>query len=279
METLVGWSVKAAPFFIAIPMAIFGVQHFIYLRFVADFIPAWIPWRTFWACFTGFALFAAAVGIAFKIWDRWAATLLGTMSFLWGLLLHTSRIAHIPDDFENGAAFSPLMSGCALPGPECGAKTTSRGNTTKGSGPIIDYCFRTWSQARPIFHRRLDGSARTGTLRLCESHGSSSARVDSGNGGWKLFERHGFDCGGCWDLFPADRTTGIHAVGNNYVPIDALRSRSRCFQQPSIRVRLDQDVGAVGRSLSSGQTGQAMKTQATGESVKSNTPTARSKRT
>jgi hypothetical protein len=41
------------PFFIATPMFLFGVQHFIYLSFVANFIPAWIPWHYFWACFTG----------------------------------------------------------------------------------------------------------------------------------------------------------------------------------------------------------------------------------
>jgi uncharacterized membrane protein len=83
MNFLVAWGAKAAPYFIAVPMAIFGVQHFVYLQFVGAFIPAWIPWRTFWACFTGAALIAAAVGIWFRIWDRWAAALLGTMIFLW----------------------------------------------------------------------------------------------------------------------------------------------------------------------------------------------------
>ena len=99
MNGVIAWGAKGARYFIAIPMAIFGVQHFIYLQFVTDFIPAWIPWRTFWACFTGVALIAAAVGILFQIWDRWAATLLGTMIFLWVLLLHTSRLAARPDDF------------------------------------------------------------------------------------------------------------------------------------------------------------------------------------
>ena len=116
METLVRWSIKAAPFLIAVPMAIFGVQHFVYLQFVADFIPSWIPWRVFWACFTGIALIAAAVAIVTKIWVRWAATLLGVMIFLWVLLLHTSRIASHPGDFgEWRGIFQALaMSGCAF---------------------------------------------------------------------------------------------------------------------------------------------------------------------
>jgi len=116
MNTVIAWGAKGAPYFIAIPMAIFGVQHFIYLGFVANFIPVWIPWRTFWACFTGVALIAAAIGIIFKIWDRWAATLLGTMIFLWVILLHTSRLAARPEDFgEWRGIFQALaMSGCAF---------------------------------------------------------------------------------------------------------------------------------------------------------------------
>ena len=98
MDTIITVGAKAGFYFIAATMAIFGVQHFIYLQFVAEFIPAWIPWRVFWACFTGAALIAAAVGIVVRKWDRWAATLLGSMIFLWVLLLHTSRLAARPHD-------------------------------------------------------------------------------------------------------------------------------------------------------------------------------------
>ncbi|HTI71849.1 MAG TPA: hypothetical protein VMF06_17870 [Candidatus Limnocylindria bacterium] len=116
MDKLITWGAIAAPYFIAIPIAIFGAQHFIYLQFVADFIPAWIPWRTFWACFTGVALMSAAVGIVFRLWNRQAATWLGTMIFLWVVLLHTSRIAAKPTDFgEWRGIFQALsMSGCAF---------------------------------------------------------------------------------------------------------------------------------------------------------------------
>jgi uncharacterized membrane protein len=98
MNIVLDWSAKVAPCFIAVPMAIFGVQHFIYLTFVAEFIPAWIPWRTFWACFTGIALIAAAVGIVSKKWDQWAASLLGAMILLWVVLLHIPRVAAESDD-------------------------------------------------------------------------------------------------------------------------------------------------------------------------------------
>jgi uncharacterized membrane protein len=110
------WTTTIASFLIATPMFIFGVQHFVYLSFVANFIPAWIPWRYFWACFTGMALVAAAVGIMVKRWALSAATLLGIMIFLWVLLLHTSRIAASPREFgEWRGIFQALtMSGCAF---------------------------------------------------------------------------------------------------------------------------------------------------------------------
>jgi uncharacterized membrane protein len=116
METIITLGAKAGPYFIAATMAIFGVQHFVYLKFVAEFIPAWIPWRVFWACFTGIALIAAAVGIVLKKWDRWAAASLGSMIFLWVILLHTSRVAARPGDAgEWRGIFQALaMSGFAF---------------------------------------------------------------------------------------------------------------------------------------------------------------------
>ncbi len=116
MEKIIQWGSSFAPFLIASPMAIFGFQHFIYLGFVAGFIPEWIPWRTFWACFTGIALIASALSITIRIWDRWAATLLGSMIFLWVVMLHTSRIWVQPTDFDEwrGIFQALTMSGCAF---------------------------------------------------------------------------------------------------------------------------------------------------------------------
>jgi len=116
MDRIIILGGKAGVYFIAATMAVFGVQHFIYLQFVAAYIPAWIPWHVFWACFTGLALIAAAVGIVVRKWDRWAATLLGSMIFLWVILLHTSRLAARPrDPAEWRGIFQALaMSGFAF---------------------------------------------------------------------------------------------------------------------------------------------------------------------
>jgi uncharacterized membrane protein len=116
VKTLLQWGIRLAPYCITLPIATFGVQHFIYLQFVADFIPHWIPWRTFWAGFTGVALIAAATGIVFKVWDRAASGLLGLMILLWVLLLHTSRIVAEPKAFAEWRGFfqALAMSGCAF---------------------------------------------------------------------------------------------------------------------------------------------------------------------
>jgi len=85
--------------FVAISLAVFGVQHFIYGGFVATLVPAWMPGRLFWAYFVGVAFVAAAIGILTKIFARPAATMLGVMFFLFVVLLHIPRIV---DNSSNG---------------------------------------------------------------------------------------------------------------------------------------------------------------------------------
>src|SRR5216684_987301 len=78
--------------FVAISLAVFGVQHFIYGGFVATLVPAFMPGRLFWAYFVGVAFVAAAMGILTKMLARPAATMLGVMFFLFVVLLHIPRI-------------------------------------------------------------------------------------------------------------------------------------------------------------------------------------------
>jgi uncharacterized membrane protein len=78
--------------FVAVSLLVFGVQHFIYGGFVSTLVPAFMPGRLFWAYFVGVAFFASAVGIAYKMMARAAATMLGVMFFLFVVLLHIPRI-------------------------------------------------------------------------------------------------------------------------------------------------------------------------------------------
>jgi uncharacterized membrane protein len=103
----------AGRWLIAISLLVFAVQHFMYARFVATLVPAWIPARLFWAYFTGIAFVAAAVSIASKKMLRMAAMLLGTMFFLWVVLLHIPRVASA---IRNGNEVTSLFVAVAMCG-------------------------------------------------------------------------------------------------------------------------------------------------------------------
>lgn len=72
-----------------------GLAHFVYLELTAPIVPAWLPYHTFWAYFTGAAQIAAAAGLVLGIYARLAAgletVLLAAFTFLvWPPLLHAS---------------------------------------------------------------------------------------------------------------------------------------------------------------------------------------------
>ena len=91
VEGLIG----SGRFLFAASSIVFGIDHFLFLRFVAGLIPAWIPFHLFWAAFTGAGFIAAGLSIATGWWARWAGFLLGTMFLLWFLLLHMPRVLGI----------------------------------------------------------------------------------------------------------------------------------------------------------------------------------------
>jgi uncharacterized membrane protein len=75
--------IKSGRFFFAISSIVFGIDHLLYISFVASLVPWWIPWHLFWAYFTGFAFIAVGVSIGTKWLARWSGALLGTMFLLW----------------------------------------------------------------------------------------------------------------------------------------------------------------------------------------------------
>jgi len=90
--------ISFGPLLVAIAMAIFGADHLIFAKFVATIVPAWMPWRLFWAYFVGFALLAAALSLATTVCWRFAAAMLGIMLFLFVLLMHIPNWLHAPHD-------------------------------------------------------------------------------------------------------------------------------------------------------------------------------------
>jgi uncharacterized membrane protein len=75
---------KIMPFgrlFFAIPMAVFGSEHFTATANIATLVPRWIPAHTFWVYLVGLAFLCAALSIAVLVKARLAAALVG-MTFL-----------------------------------------------------------------------------------------------------------------------------------------------------------------------------------------------------
>jgi hypothetical protein len=100
----------------AFAMIVFGAQHFMYTRFVASLVPAWIPQHTFFAIFTGLALIAAGISIATTIADKYAAYALFILFFAWATLLHAPRIfhnLHSADEWSSGFV-ALALSGASL---------------------------------------------------------------------------------------------------------------------------------------------------------------------
>jgi uncharacterized membrane protein len=106
---LAGTAVGLGRFLFASLLVVVGVQHFLYARFVATLVPAWIPWHLFWAYFVGVAFFAAAVSIVARKYLGLGAGLLGLMFFLWVILVHSPRvIVSLHDGKEWTSAFVAL---------------------------------------------------------------------------------------------------------------------------------------------------------------------------
>lgn len=72
-------------------MIISGIQHFMFVEFVSQLIPAWIPGKIVWTYFTGAALIAGGIGFQFNRTLKLAGILSGAMIFTWFLILHIPR--------------------------------------------------------------------------------------------------------------------------------------------------------------------------------------------
>jgi uncharacterized membrane protein len=96
-------------FFLSAFLIVAGIQHFLYVTFVATLVPGWIPGHVFWTYFAGIALIAGGLGILIPKLTRMAALLTGIMIFLWIVLLHIPRALAAPHDAnETTAVFEAI---------------------------------------------------------------------------------------------------------------------------------------------------------------------------
>ncbi len=114
--TGVGNLVRFGSLFFAVPLAVFGMQHFALYDSVKFGVPAYMPGRFFWAYLVGAALIAACLSILTDIHADLAALLVGIMLLLFVLMVHLPNLITNPGD--RFAITVPLrdlaLSGAAL---------------------------------------------------------------------------------------------------------------------------------------------------------------------
>lgn len=108
----------------AISLVVFGIQHFLYARFIATLIQSWMPAHLFWAYFVGVAFVASAMAMAARKYGRLAAALLGLMFLLWVISLHLPRVAAAA---HNGNEWTSMIVALAMCGGAWIVAGVSRG--------------------------------------------------------------------------------------------------------------------------------------------------------
>jgi len=106
-------AIAFGPLFLAIPMAVFGADHFMTPKFVATLVPSWIPAHLFWVYFVGTALIAAALSMVTGKLSALAAALLSAMLLCFVLLMHVPHLAAHP---HNRILFAVLLRDSSFSG-------------------------------------------------------------------------------------------------------------------------------------------------------------------
>jgi uncharacterized membrane protein len=72
----------------AIPLAVFGAEHFSLGSSMIGLVPSYMPGRLFWIYFVGVALIVASLSIATRIQVHWSGLLFAIMMFLFVAMVH-----------------------------------------------------------------------------------------------------------------------------------------------------------------------------------------------
>jgi len=84
--------------FFAIPMAVFGSEHFTLTSVIADMVPSWIPAHTFWVYLVGLGFLCGALSIAVRVQARLAAALVGMTLFIFVCVMDVPAAVADPRD-------------------------------------------------------------------------------------------------------------------------------------------------------------------------------------
>jgi uncharacterized membrane protein len=92
---------KILPFgrlFFAIPIAVFGSEHFTLTASIAKIVPRWIPGPTFWVYLVGAAFLCAGLSMASLVQGRLAGALVGMTMLTFVLLMDLPAAVAKPDN-------------------------------------------------------------------------------------------------------------------------------------------------------------------------------------
>jgi uncharacterized membrane protein len=90
--------ILCGPVFIAMPMVVFGVDHYLFPAEIGRIIPAWIPAHTFWVYFVGTCLILGGLSIVFQKYAGLAAGLFGVMLLCFEALMNIPAVVAGPHD-------------------------------------------------------------------------------------------------------------------------------------------------------------------------------------
>ncbi len=88
--------VLCGPVFIAMPMAVFGTQHFLFPIGVGRIIPPWIPAHLFWVYFVGACLILGGLSIVVQKYAWLSAGLFGIMLLWFEVLMEIPGVVAAP---------------------------------------------------------------------------------------------------------------------------------------------------------------------------------------
>lgn len=82
----------------ALPLAVFGAEHFSAASGISQLVPKFMPWPLFWTYLVGVALIAASLSIATKIQVQWSGLLFGVMMFTFVAMMDFPAALATPRD-------------------------------------------------------------------------------------------------------------------------------------------------------------------------------------
>ena len=103
-------SMRYGSILFSIPIITFGILHMLYAKDVSTLVPSWVTHPVFWTYLAGIGLMGSGIAIILKIRPGFIATLLGTMIFIWFIILHIPRVISSPVTDLEGEVTSAFLA-------------------------------------------------------------------------------------------------------------------------------------------------------------------------